>query len=233
MIGRSAALERLRSLVELAELHSSDLPTIALIAGEAGIGKTRLLREMVGTLPSDVTVFSAVAEPRSLGRSFDVASQLAPASAVVDEASEASDDPASAAVAAIGVAAERGRVAVLIEDLHWIDAESVGVIDSIARQPWPNVVIFATYRPSDLSRGAPGGDLVLRLERRNEVEQFRLDRLTRTEVGALMSAIGGRLVSSAAVEAVYRRSGGVPFVIEELLRCAGPDACSDDLVSAR
>jgi DNA-binding CsgD family transcriptional regulator len=40
-------------------------------------------------------------------------------------------------------------------------------------------------------------------------------------------------VSSAAVEAVYRRSGGVPFVVEELMRCAGPGACSDDIVSAQ
>jgi DNA-binding NarL/FixJ family response regulator len=228
MIGRAGALDRLRGVIELADVHSSDLPTIALIGGEAGIGKTRLLREMLSTLPRDVTVFSAIAEPRSLDRSFDVASQLVP----TDEP-ESPESSGRAALAAISAATRNGRVAIVIEDIHWIDAESVGVIDSIARQPWPNVVIFATYRPSDLSRGAPGGDLVLRLERRNEVEQFRLDRLDRNEVGALMSAINGRLVSSAAVEAVYRRSGGVPFVVEELMRCAGPEACSEDIVSAQ
>jgi DNA-binding CsgD family transcriptional regulator len=224
MIGRSAALERLRGVVEMAELRSSDLPTVALIAGEAGIGKTRLLREMLAALPRDVTVFSALAEPRSLGRAFDVANQLAPAG---------SADPAADAAEAITTAASLGRVALVIEDLHWIDSDSVAVIDALARQPLPNLVVFATYRPSDLSRGAPGGDLVLRLERRNEVEQFRLDRLDRNEVGALMAAIAGRPVSSAAVEAVYRRSGGVPFVVEELMRIAGPDVCSDDLISAK
>ncbi len=228
MIGRTAALDRLRAVVEMADLHASDLPTVALIAGEAGIGKTRLLREMLAILPRDVTVFSAVAEPRSLGRPFDVASQLAPG---IEE--DRNGDLSDAVVAVITKAAASGRVALVIEDLHWIDSDSVSVIDAIARQHLPNVVIFATYRPSDLSRGAPGGDLVLRLERRNEVDQFRLDRLDRVEVGLLMSAVIGRQASSASVEAVYRRSGGVPFVIEELMRFAGPEACSDDIVSAQ
>jgi DNA-binding CsgD family transcriptional regulator len=184
---------------------------------------------MLASLPPDVTVFSAMAEPRSLGRAFDVAAQLVPPMSTDHDPA----DTATAAIDAITRAARDGRVALVIEDLHWIDADSVNVIDIVARQPLPNLVIFATYRPSDLSRGAPGGDLVLRLERRNEVDQFRLDRLDRTEVGALMAAITGRPASSAAIEAVSRRSGGVPFVVEELMRFAGPDACTDDIVSAQ
>jgi len=171
MVGRSGALDRLRTVIEMAELHSSDLPTVALIAGEAGIGKTRLVRELLSTLPRDVTVFSAFAEPRSIGRSFDVVGQLAPRVAVADAQTNQNGangstvvDPAAAAIDAITVAAKAGRVAIVIEDLHWIDADSVAVLDTVARQPWPNVVIVATYRPSDLSRGAPGGDFVLQFD---------------------------------------------------------------------
>lgn len=227
MVGRSSTLERLRNVVELADVRTTDLPAIALVAGEAGIGKTRLLREMVATLPSDVRVFSMGAEPGSAARHFDVVRQI------LDERAGPSDRPDEAVLELIGGAAQRSRTALVVEDLHWIDADSVSVLDRLARQQLPNLVIFATYRPSDLRRGAPGGDLVLRLERRNEVEQFRLDRLDRNEVGAMMAAIFGSAVSSAAVEAVTRRSGGVPFVVEELLRCCGPDACSDDIVSAQ
>ena len=224
MVGRGAMLERLRGVLDAAEYGTTDLPTIALIAGEAGIGKTRLLRETVAGLPSGVTVLSALAEPGSMGKPFDVARQLAVGGDL--------ERPAEAALAAVATAVSRGPVALVVEDLHWIDADSVAVLDQVARQPWPNLVILATYRPSDLRRGAPGGDLVLRLERRNEVEQIRLDRLDRSEVAAMMAAISGGNVSSAAVEAVHRRSGGVPFVIEELIRCAGPGACSDDIVDA-
>lgn len=225
MVGRSALLIRLRAVVDHGELHSSDPPSVALLFGEAGIGKTRLLREMLATLPSDVTVFSAAAELRATARSFDVAAQIAPLGD--------GDDPGASVVGAIAAAVERGRVAVVVEDLHWIDSDSVAVLDAIARQPWPHLVLIATYRASDLSRGSPGGDFVLRLERRNEVEQFRLDRLDRAEIGVLMGAIAGRAVSSAAIEAVHRRSGGVPFVVEELMRCAGPDACSLDFITAQ
>jgi DNA-binding NarL/FixJ family response regulator len=225
MVGRRATLDRLRGVIDMGELHSSDLPSVALIAGEAGIGKTRLLREMLALLPRDVTVFSASAEPRATARAFDVATQLV--------AGREGEDPAALVLEVVGAAVGRGRVAVVVEDLHWIDSDSVGVLDAIARQPWPNLVVIGTYRPSDLARGAPGGDFLFRLERRNEVEQFRLERLDRTEVAALMGAIAGQPASSAAVEAVHRRSGGVPFVIEELIRCAGPEACSLDYISVQ
>lgn len=233
MVGRSVMLERLRGAVDAAEYGTTDLPTVALVAGEAGIGKTRLLRETVAALPPDVIVLSALAEPGSMSKPFDVARQLSTGPlANGTGAAGTGDRPAEAAVSAVASAVAKGRVVLVVEDLHWIDADSVSVLDQIARQPWPNLVLLATYRPSDLRRGAPGGDLVLRLERRNEVEQIRLDRLDRNEVAAMMAAISGGNVSSAAVEAVHRRSGGVPFVIEELLRCAGPGACSDDIVDA-
>ena len=229
MIGRTAALHRVCQIVDQADDQCSDLPSVVLVVGEAGIGKTRLVREVLAELPDSVTVVAGAAEPGSLARSYDLVGQLAPPGAV---------QPAVQALAAISAVAAPAdgpsrTVVVVAEDLHWVDAESAGFLDDLARRPLPSVVIVGTYRSSDLHRGSPGGDLVSRLERRNEVEQIRLDRLTRHEVGAMMSAISSVTseapVSSAAVEAVTRRSGGVPFVVEELMRCVGPDTCSSDV----
>ena len=147
----------------------------------------------------------------------------------------ADEDVAAAVFELVAAAVASGPVVLVVEDLHWIDAASANLIDRIAQQPWPNLVIIATYRPNDLSRGQPGGELVLRLERRHAVEQVRLDRLDRTEVGAMIAAISlasGGQPSSAFIEALHRRSAGIPFVVEELMRVVGPRPMVADLLDA-
>lgn len=46
MIGRHLLLNRLVGLVEAADVTVAGGPGIALVSGEAGVGKTRLLREL-------------------------------------------------------------------------------------------------------------------------------------------------------------------------------------------
>jgi DNA-binding CsgD family transcriptional regulator len=223
MVGRAVALHRLLGLVESAEIAAFDGPEIALVSGEPGVGKTRLLREMIERLPADVTVLSAQAQPGSLGRAFDVIGQLAPIGT----------PPAQGARQTIEDAVAKGRTVLVVEDLHWADADSAHLLEQLVLQPWPQLILVGTYRANDLSPKAPGGELVLRLERQHSVEQIRLERLDLVDVAAMLGAIGGVPPSSAAVEAVYRRSGGIPFVVEELLRGTGRELCSDDLLTAQ
>ena len=197
-----------------------DQPTVALVSGEPGIGKTRLVLEALAAVPPRVATIGVSAQPGSMGRPLDAVASLGPVGLT-------GDDLAEAVFTMVAEATARGPTVFIVEDLHWIDAASANVVDRIAQQPWPNLVLVATYRPNDLSRGQPGGELVLRLERRHAVEQIRLERLTRTEVSTMVSAIAAATdsePSSALVEALYRRSGGIPFVVEELMprgRAAG------------
>ena len=182
MIGRARPFARLAGIVDAADVMTSEQPAVALVSGEPGIGKTRLVRELVESLPTRITTIGIIAQPGSMGRPLDAVTGL------VDPALTG-DDLATAVSDLVGEAVAKGPTVLVIEDLHWIDTASANLIDRIAQQPWPNLVIIATYRPNDLSRGQPGGELVLRLERRHSVEQVRLDRLDRTEVGAMVAAI--------------------------------------------
>src|SRR5262245_55885027 len=59
MVGRSAALGR---LVGLLDAEGSSAPSVALDSGEAGVGKTRLLRELVSAAPAGMPVLAGQAE---------------------------------------------------------------------------------------------------------------------------------------------------------------------------
>ena len=64
MVGRAGELRRLQSMTD-----AMTEPRVVLLHGEAGVGKSRLVREFVATLP-DHQVFAAHAEPGPLGRPF-------------------------------------------------------------------------------------------------------------------------------------------------------------------
>ena len=69
MVGRTSPLSRLTGLMASSEGE----PAVALVVGEAGVGKTRLLRELVSSVPARVQVLAGQAEPGSLGRPFELA----------------------------------------------------------------------------------------------------------------------------------------------------------------
>jgi predicted ATPase len=66
MVGRTEQLEQLRTLFTRAT------PGVALVGGEAGVGKTRLVREFISGLPDDTLVLAGQADPGGLGRPFEL-----------------------------------------------------------------------------------------------------------------------------------------------------------------
>jgi DNA-binding CsgD family transcriptional regulator len=226
MVGRADAVSQLGDLLEAVSSGSGEGPGIGLISGEAGIGKSRLIREVVNASAS-LKVLAAGAEPTELGLPYAFIRRLLAGGGGL------SHDPASdpgLAVFAVLDALGVGAGLIVVEDLHWVDAESVVIIDRLAQLSRSDLGILASYRPEDLSRRLPGGELLLRLERRHAVDHVHLDRLSRAEVGLLLASIFGSPPSTRAIQAIYGRTGGNPFIIEELARCCG-DTCPDDLAT--
>lgn len=226
MVGRADELERLARLVDTGEP-----PAIALVGGEAGVGKTRLVRELIDRLPANMVVFAGQADPGSFGRPFELLLDALEAGNVHD------DDRLPLLTDAERPADERVRLGMEIvrdltrttpsmfvfDDLHWADSESVALFERLAEQGSGPCLLVGTYRPDALHRRHPTAEMLPRLERRHAVTHLHLDRLSALDVGSFLTGVYGREPSYRVVEALHARTGGNPFFLEELLAAGQGD----------
>ncbi len=219
MIGRESELRR------LARLASSREPAVAIIAGEPGIGKTRLVHELLATLPAETVVLVGQAEPGSLSRPYEVLLDAIDGRPEVDEEQlaaleDARRSPVERLHTGLAVVADLigdSPAVIVFEDLHWADSESAALFERIADQHGPRLLI-GTYRPDEVTTRQPVAGLLARMERRHAVTHVRLDRLTPAQTAAMLAAATGAPASLRAATALHHRTGGNPFFLEELLR---------------
>lgn len=98
----------------------------------------------------------------------------------------------------------------LVEDLHWVDASSLELLEHLVEAAAPaRMLIVLTARP----------DFDPRWAERRGVGTIELARLGRPQVERLVSAIaGGRPVPAASRARIFAGSGGVPLFVQELTR---------------
>ncbi|WP_433788503.1 ATP-binding protein [Actinoplanes sp. CA-252034] len=219
MIGRGGELRR------LAQLAKSREPAVAVIAGEPGIGKTRLVQELLEIVAAGRIVLVGHAEPGSLARPYEVLLDAIDGRPEVDGRQLAAlSDAERSPVERLhtGLAILSGLIGdspavIVFEDLHWADSESAALFERIADQPGPRLLI-GTYRPDEVTRRQPVAGLLAQLERRHAVTHVRLDRLSPAQTAALLAAASGSPAPVRAAAALHQRTGGNPFFLEELLR---------------
>ncbi|MGH9188189.1 MAG: helix-turn-helix transcriptional regulator [Acidimicrobiales bacterium] len=232
MVGRSAELDRLTRM-----LVSGGGPEVAVVGGEAGVGKTRLVQELIARVPPGTRVLAGQADPGSLGRPLEMLLDAVSGQPGVDEdlladvadRSRRSDERVLAGVELVRKVAAGLPVVVVFEDLHWADSESIALFERLADPEGEPVLLVGTYRPDALTRRHPAGELLPRLERRHSVTHLRLDRLSPSDVGAFLASVYGRPPTYRVVEALHSRTGGNPFFLEELLAAAGGRAAGADV----
>ena len=114
--------------------------------------------------------------------------------------------------------AARQPVLLIVEDVHWLDPSSRDLLSFIVHNTRRDrLVVVATYRPDELYRGHPLRPFVAELERSGRAERLELEGLDRDDVTKQICAITGRELPGGMIDAIFARSEGNPFFVEELL----------------
>ena len=118
-------------------------------------------------------------------------------------------------------AAKERPVIVVIEDLHWADEATYELLPYLSRKLRDDpVLLLATYRSDELHRLHPLNHVLAELGRGRLAEEVRLRRLTLEETGDVIreSLALAQPPSAEFRQALFDRTEGNPFFIEEILR---------------
>lgn len=116
-------------------------------------------------------------------------------------------------------AASFAPLLLVIEDLQWADAPTVGVLQRLARQlrRLP-VLLVGTYRESEIGPTHPLAGLLDELRRLEQVERVPLASFRPADVEDLLAELGHSAPAPELVETMHRRTDGNPFFVVELYR---------------
>ena len=254
LVGRDAELAELTARLDGA---GSGMPSLTLIGGEAGVGKTRLLREVeqhaheTGGLVLWGECVPVAGDELPYAPLIGALRDLAwgPHSDRLDALPAALRQELALLVPELGVTDpgstpalsqySQGRlyerllsllqhlgedlpVTLVVEDLHWADAATRDFVAFVVRNlRRERLALLLTYRTDEVEPGHPLRPVIADLIRRRHVAELQLERLSRDEIECQIEDILGRLPTPDVLDAVYRRSGGNPFLAEEVLD-AGP-----------
>lgn len=235
-------IERDRQLAELGDWLArteEGRGGLVLVTGEAGAGKTSLVRAALAARAGTMLVAESTEEatepyapiasllrahlrsrPDSLARAGPLApylSLLLPehGPAPPDASPTALADALSAWFVALG---DEGSAAVFLDDLQWADSATIELLPRLAAdlEPVP-VVVAAAYRRDDVTRGHPVRKLRVMLRRAGRLAEIEVEPLGPSGTAELAARLLAAPVSPSLAAAVYDRTQGVPFFVEELV----------------
>lgn len=223
---------------------------MTLIAGPAGVGKSRLAAEALriaealglsrlvghcspgptGPYAPFVTAVRRRARTlnsESLAALFDGPAFLA--AALLPEAAKMlglpeqvphRDDLFAAVWQLFSRLAAPGGCILLLEDLHWADSDSLGLLSYLANERSDlDLWLVGTYRSDELHRTHPLTLALAELRRARLYDEIGLRPLGQEDLRQMVSAIfDGTKVSDEFIHALLDRTEGNPFFVEELIK---------------
>jgi DNA-binding CsgD family transcriptional regulator len=232
LVGRQRELSALRDLLDAGG-------GVAMVSGEAGIGKSRLVREFAteATMRPRIVLWARpeeVAQPGPYALIVDLLESIAErcsatgkteVRALINELTRTDSDGQRPAPAPRAVAAEvRGLVAqlgkpplIILEDLHWADEQSHSVVLQLARAAKDDKhIVVATLRPERGKSEASLSRLKDSLARDRVGVDVALHPLTADDMAQMLELMWNRVPTEGELAELVRLGEGVPFFIEEL-----------------
>ena len=190
---------------------------IALVSGEAGIGKTSLVEQFAETSNSSCRVLwggcDALFTPRPLGPLHDIALQIRGDLLTLLE-QEASRATIFSAV--FEELQNQPSTLLVFEDVHWADEATLDLLKFLGRRINKlNSLLVITYRDDEVQAEHPLR-LVLGDLPRSSVRRIRLPPLSEDAVHELAARAGKR------IDDLYAVTGGNPFFVTEALESQDP-----------
>jgi class 3 adenylate cyclase len=128
----------------------------------------------------------------------------------------------SAVAGALADLAASVPVCLVLDDLHWADAQAVALLKHVVWTVDSSAVqLIVAFRDSDLGKDHPLGAVLADLRRIDGVERIALQGLAAAEVSEVMAAAAGHeLDADGLVLAgeIASETDGNPFFVEEVLR---------------
>jgi DNA-binding CsgD family transcriptional regulator/tetratricopeptide (TPR) repeat protein len=237
LVGRGGEFDRLRRLLEGMERTTTG--RMVLVHGEAGVGKSRLVREApAGASRTGVSVFSGRAVPsgeayrplaealssglrgRPLPRENGLRPYLPALSALLpDVGIEGRSDPRGGVILGEAIlrlvtalASPCGAMLVL-EDLHWADPDTLDVLSYLADAASTSPVVLVATARDELDPPQRLLDLALACQ----ADVIPLDRLGPQDVRGVVESCLSAAPPDELVGFVIEHADGLPFMVEELL----------------
>jgi DNA-binding CsgD family transcriptional regulator len=210
---------------------------LLLLAGEAGVGKTRLVDEALSTasvvvlrgeaaVEGSVPYGPVIAALRSglrdtpgllggaplTGHLARLLPELGPPAAESDRATLF-----EALRWAFATICRPAPIVVFLDDLHWADNATLELLPALAgtleREP---LLLLGAYRSDEIPRGHALRRARTDLRRLRRLRELAVGPLDRADTAALAARLLGGAVSPALAATLHDRTAGVPFFVEEL-----------------
>ncbi|MEV6415303.1 AAA family ATPase [Kribbella sp. NPDC051718] len=204
LVGREHELRALRTAVRAA-------PGLVLVVGEAGVGKSRLVAEVQGSHPARWL----------MGQCRPVEEQipLAPVIEAMGEPVLRSGTRHAVFSSVVERLSGAGPTVLVVEDLQWADPGTLQLLRFLAGRLPREFVLIGTYRPEDAQQAGEITALAGCVPVGARASEVRVGPLSADAVqGLAAELLGVKSLPSALIDELVKRTGSLPFVVEELLR---------------